>query len=215
MNHLQRFRTALVPFPLKHTANWVLFQKPRHSSEKPTNTESWAAKLVASCSPSEIEQLRNEILKHSSLTCTPSSDLTLSGEQRRLVFLASASPFIGFGFMDNFVMIIAGEYIDLTFATVFGFSTMAAAGLGNLVSDICGLGLVGYVEKYASLFGVKMPSLTPAELSSKSASRASNMGRLVGISVGCLLGMFPLLFIPRGSEKAPSNEASKEEEEEE
>uniref|UniRef100_A0A0V0J844 Transmembrane protein 65 n=1 Tax=Schistocephalus solidus TaxID=70667 RepID=A0A0V0J844_SCHSO len=203
MNHLQRF------------PNWVLFQKPRHSSEKPTNTESWAAKLVASCSPSEIEQLRNEILKHSSLTCTPSSDLTLSGEQRRLVFLASASPFIGFGFMDNFVMIIAGEYIDLTFATVFGFSTMAAAGLGNLVSDICGLGLVGYVEKYASLFGVKMPSLTPAELSSKSASRASNMGRLVGISVGCLLGMFPLLFIPRGSEKAPSNEASKEEEEEE
>uniref|UniRef100_A0A0X3Q2D4 Transmembrane protein 65 n=1 Tax=Schistocephalus solidus TaxID=70667 RepID=A0A0X3Q2D4_SCHSO len=200
MNNLQRFRTAL---------------KPRHSSEKPTNTESWAAKLVASCSPSEIEQLRNEILKHSSLTCTPSSDLTLSGEQRRLVFLASASPFIGFGFMDNFVMIIAGEYIDLTFATVFGFSTMAAAGLGNLVSDICGLGLVGYVEKYASLFGVKMPSLTPAELSSKSASRASNMGRLVGISVGCLLGMFPLLFIPRGSEKAPSNEASKEEEEEE
>ncbi|VDL88650.1 unnamed protein product [Schistocephalus solidus] len=65
------------------------------------------------------------------------------------------------------------------------------------------------------MFGVKMPSLTPAELSSKSASRASNMGRLVGISVGCLLGMFPLLFIPRGSEKAPSNEASKEEEEEE
>ncbi|VDL88649.1 unnamed protein product [Schistocephalus solidus] len=146
MNHLQRFRTALVPFPLKHTANWVLFQKPRHSSEKPTNTESWAAKLVASCSPSELEQLRNEILKHSSLTCTPSSDLTLSGEQRRLgkiqhftqpVFLASASPFIGFGFMDNFVMIIAGEYIDLTFATVFGFSTMAAAGLGNLISNTC------------------------------------------------------------------------------
>ncbi|KAL7058744.1 hypothetical protein AAHC03_013685 [Spirometra sp. Aus1] len=87
---------------------------------------------------------------------------------------------------------------------------MAAAGLGNLASDICGLGLVGYVEKYASLFGVKMPSLTPAELASKSASRASNMGRIFGTTIGCLLGMFPLLFIPCDSEKAPSNETNKE-----
>ncbi|VDP92384.1 unnamed protein product [Echinostoma caproni] len=53
-----------------------------------------------------------------------------------LVYIANGLPFIGFGFLDNAIMIVAGEYIDLTFASLFGLSTMAAAGLGNLVSDI-------------------------------------------------------------------------------
>lgn len=37
-------------------------------------------------------------------------------------------PAIGFGIMDNFVMITAGEAIDSTFGVMFGLSTMAAAG---------------------------------------------------------------------------------------
>ena len=29
-------------------------------------------------------------------------------------------PFVGFGFLDNFIMIIAGEYIDLTLGEPYG-----------------------------------------------------------------------------------------------
>jgi hypothetical protein len=58
-----------------------------------------------------------------------------------------AIPAIGFGFVDNFLMIIAGDYIDNSIGVVFGISTLAAAGLGNLVSDWGGIGLQGVIEQ--------------------------------------------------------------------
>jgi hypothetical protein len=38
---------------------------------------------------------------------------------------------VGFGIMDNFVMITAGDAIDATFGEKFAISTMAAAGFGQ------------------------------------------------------------------------------------
>jgi hypothetical protein len=38
---------------------------------------------------------------------------------------------IGFGFMDNLVMITAGEAIDSTFGVALGISTLTAAGFGQ------------------------------------------------------------------------------------
>nr|CDS25657.1 transmembrane protein 65 [Hymenolepis microstoma] len=73
---------------------------------------------------------------------------------------------------------------------------MAAAGIGNLISDLCGLGLVGYVERYATLFGVKSPPLTESQLQSVRVRRYLNLGRMCGITLGCLIGMMPLLFFP-------------------
>jgi chitinase len=51
------------------------------------------------------------------------------------VFMVSCVPMIGFGFVDNFLMIIAGEYLEAEFGGRFHLSTLAAAGLGNLFSD--------------------------------------------------------------------------------
>jgi tRNA-specific adenosine deaminase 1 len=56
---------------------------------------------------------------------------------------------IGFGFMDNFVLIIAGDYIDSTLGVTLGISTMCAAALGNIVSDLCGVPAGNYVEALA------------------------------------------------------------------
>ena len=53
-------------------------------------------------------------------------------EQLRIVAFRSAIPMIGFGIMDNVVMITAGEAIDSTFGVYFGFSTMVAAGKSNI-----------------------------------------------------------------------------------
>lgn len=40
----------------------------------------------------------------------------------------------------------AGESIDNSLGTMFHISTMAAAGLGNLISDVMGLGLSNSIE---------------------------------------------------------------------
>ena len=37
-----------------------------------------------------------------------------SNTQLRIAFIHNAVPFIGFGFLDNFVMLIAGDYFEAT-----------------------------------------------------------------------------------------------------
>lgn len=119
----------------------------------------------------------------------------LTKEQTKLVFLCNALPFIGFGILDNLLMIIAGEYIDHTFGVLFGLSTMAAAGLGNIISDIAGVGTAHYVEfLVAKFFNVKPPPLTAEQWDSGSVRWTTNGGRCAGLVIGCLIGMFPLLF---------------------
>ena len=60
--------------------------------------------------------------------------------------VAAGVPLIAFGFTDNFIMLIAGEEIDAAFGARLGLSTLAAAGLGNLVSDVAGLALAERLE---------------------------------------------------------------------
>lgn len=118
--------------------------------------------------------------------------------------LVNALPFIGFGFLDNFTMIIAGDYIEHTLGLFMCISTMAAAALGNTISDVIGIGSAFYVEKLAEMSGVKPPKLTPIQLEMKSSRRAANMGRVLGITIGCLLGMCPLMFMkddPKDADK--------------
>ncbi|XP_049489461.1 transmembrane protein 65 isoform X2 [Panthera uncia] len=84
--------------------------------------------------------------------------------QLRYVFIHNAIPFIGFGFLDNAIMIVAGTHIEMSIGIILGISTMAAAALGNLVSDLAGLGLAGYVEALASRLGLSIPDLTPKQV---------------------------------------------------
>ncbi|XP_064605744.1 uncharacterized protein LOC135470638 [Liolophura sinensis] len=118
-------------------------------------------------------------------------------DQLRLVLLHNALPFIGFGFLDNFMMIVAGEYIDTMFGAVLGISTMTAAGLGNMISDVAGVGSASYVETMAAKVGVKAPPLTPQQILLKRTRRYSNLGKMLGVSIGCFIGMFPLLFFKK------------------
>jgi Transmembrane protein 65 len=41
---------------------------------------------------------------------------------------------------------VAGESLELHFGIAFGMSTMAAAGFGNILSDIAGLGVADQIE---------------------------------------------------------------------
>ncbi|KAL5016723.1 hypothetical protein ScPMuIL_006312 [Solemya velum] len=131
--------------------------------------------------------------------------------QRRRVLVHNALPFIGFGFLDNFLMITSGEYIDSTFGVLFGISTMAAAGLGNWISDLAGVGSAHYIEQFTSKCGVKSPALTAEQVDMKETRWSANMGRAIGISIGCVLGMFPLLFF--GKKKHTESEEQQTESE--
>ncbi|KAL7984079.1 hypothetical protein Chor_002649 [Crotalus horridus] len=116
-------------------------------------------------------------LKH----CTPLSVL---------VFFHNAVPFVGFGFFDNAIMIAACH------AYCFGgLLEELAAALGNLVSDLAGLGLAGYVEAMASRLGLSIPDLTPKQADMWQTRLSAHLGKAIGVTIGCLLGMFPLFFL--------------------
>ncbi|XP_072170665.1 transmembrane protein 65-like [Diadema setosum] len=130
----------------------------------------------------------------SDLPQQPAAPLPTS-QQLRLVAFSNALPFIGFGFFDNAIMIIAGDYIDMTIGAALSISTMAAAGMGNMISDVAGIGLAGTVEAAVSRVGPQVPELTPEQLDMNRTRWTASIARALGIMVGCLIGMFPLLFL--------------------
>ena len=73
-------------------------------------------------------------------------------------------------------------------------STMAAAGIGNAISDACGIGSAYYVEELSKKLGFPEPILTPAQTNARRTTWAINIGRVVGVVAGCILGMVPLLW---------------------
>lgn len=51
---------------------------------------------------------------------------------------------------------------------------MAAAGFGNTISDVLGLGLAHYVERFCEWLGLRPPRLTTAQLESTVVRRFSS-----------------------------------------
>ncbi|XP_066261052.1 transmembrane protein 65 isoform X2 [Euwallacea similis] len=123
------------------------------------------------------------------------------------ISIANSIPFIGFGFLDNFFMLIFGDYIDLYLGSYFCLTTMAAAALGNTLSDILGIGTAFYVERLANRIGFSPPKLSPMQMDMSCSRNAANAGRVLGVTLGCLLGMCPLFF-----KKNKEDDKEKEEE---
>ncbi|WZN62906.1 transmembrane protein 65 [Chloropicon roscoffensis] len=115
--------------------------------------------------------------------------------QLATVGLASGIPFVGFGFVDNAIMLTAGSEIESSLGVALGITTLAAAGLGNLISDVLGLGLADTIEQQAGRLGVKEPRLAKEQLRMPVIRWVRAAGATVGVVVGCLLGMVPLLFL--------------------
>ena len=101
--------------------------------------------------------------------------------QCRICFVHNAIPFIGFGFLDNAVMIVAGDYIDSTLGVAFHLSVLAAAGLGNTMSDLVGIFFGGYVELMADRMGLPQPKFSAAEADSMYARVSKNGGQGNGL----------------------------------
>jgi hypothetical protein len=157
------------------------------------------AKLLSPSARLEITNASNTILSNEANSAAQELESVLeepTSRQLRIHAFTMGIPFIGFGFMDNALMIVAGDYIDTHLGVLFGISTLCAAAIGNLVSDVAGVGLGAYVEDFCAT-KLKLPSaeLNNAQRQLRSVRFAGNFGTAIGLTIGCILGMFPLLFI--------------------
>ena len=115
--------------------------------------------------------------------------------QLRRHALACAVPMVGFGFMDNLVMIQAGDAIDSTIGVAFGLSTLTAAAYGQVISDVSGTVFGSAVDTAAAWLGLPAAGLTRAQCELRNVRVLSTTAASVGVVLGCLLGMTSLLFM--------------------
>jgi len=190
-------------------------KKTTHIKQKTSKDlkEEHIKKWVANLTPKERQLLVNT-LQCENGSSNPESDVSTSTvvpattKQLLYVGLYYSLPYVGFGFLDNFIMIVAGDYIELTIGVGMGISTMAAAGLGNAISDVAGVGSAFYVESLVRKLGLPSPELNPTQFASRSVTWAINIGRAIGVALGCILGMIPLIWLP----KKESNDSAEVEE---
>ncbi|XP_051949001.1 transmembrane protein 65 [Xyrauchen texanus] len=192
----------------RHTLRCFFGTHRRKVTPEQLNSPNRARELVYGMSPAERSCLLKELQNFQSdtevLESKDSSSLTAA--QLRYILLHNAIPFVGFGFLDNAIMIAAGTQIELSLGITFGISTMAAAALGNLVSDLAGLGLAGYVEALAVRLGMQIPDLTAKQVDMWQTRVTSHSGKAIGVTIGCILGMFPLLFLSDDDEEKTKNQ---------
>ncbi|CAE7227286.1 TMEM65, partial [Symbiodinium natans] len=117
-----------------------------------------------------------------------------TARQLELYFLHNFIPFIGFGFCDNAIMILAGDYIDAKLGLTLGLSTMAAAAWGNTFSDVIGLWISGFIETFVGSTGLQHHNLTSGQMELLTVRIVKNTSMIAGITLGCILGMFPLIY---------------------
>lgn len=172
-------------------------------------SENEAKLFVKSLTPKEREIIKKELLldEHENLKikeCLPVEYPTI--KQLFMVCLQSGVPFIGFGFVDNFIMIIAGDAIESYIGVFLPISTLAAAGLGNAISDVGGIGLAHHIEYYSSKL-IQAPKLTPEQWDLSVVGWCNAISKSLCIFLGCLIGMTPLLFIHHEEKKSDSSES--------
>ncbi|NXQ35264.1 TMM65 protein, partial [Alaudala cheleensis] len=157
-----------------------------------------------SCLLRELHRFESIAIAQEKLEVAPPSP-----GQLRHVFFHNALPFVGFGFLDNAIMIAAGTQIELSIGVVLGISTMAGNISKPSLKEIqnhlflfsCSCSLAGYVEALASRLGLSIPDLTPKQADMWQTRLSAHLGKAIGVTIGCILGMFPLLFFGEEEEK--------------
>ncbi|KAL3800654.1 hypothetical protein HJC23_006116 [Cyclotella cryptica] len=167
---------------------------------------------------------RDELLVTAPSKMSPTSSSVEVAEptqrELRIIALHSSIPFVGFGIMDNGILILAGEAIDTTVGITLGISTMCAAAIGNIISDICGVAFGTIIEDTIARFSqsiekmsggkVKLPpfpKLSHEQRNLRSVRLSNQLGCAIGLTIGCIIGMFPLLFF---DDEKKANDSVKE-----
>ena len=88
------------------------------------------AKMISQSARTELSQVRRKLAESST-----SVHVVMDPSKRdlRIHALTQGIPFIGFGIMDNAILIWAGDLIDQRLGVVLGISTLCAAAIGNII----------------------------------------------------------------------------------
>lgn len=135
------------------------------------------------------------IRSHPNVIATSHPNARPTNRQLKLVMIASAIPFVGFGFVDNILMLVAGDMIEDHFHEAYHLSMLCAAALGNTVANTVGLSLGGIIESFVRRAGIPDPHLSKAQAQMGITHWVNFIASAGGITLGCILGMFPLLFM--------------------
>jgi len=140
---------------------------------------------VQSLNTAQMEQLSKGTLQQSSAKrALGTTTREPSQRQLRLVALHNVIPFIGFGIMDNAILIIAGDAIDTSLGVLLGISTMCAAAIGNIVSDVAGILFGTLIEDVATRLNLPNPNITEEQRQLRSVRVANQIGCAIGIVIG-------------------------------
>ena len=93
-------------------------------------------------------------------------------------------------------MIQAGNVIDCTIGVQLGLSTLTAAAVGGLISNLSGVIFGGTLENIAKTWGgLSSSGLTSAQRNLAFVKRNRLLSQALGIFLGCCIGLMNLLFI--------------------
>jgi hypothetical protein len=120
---------------------------------------------------------------------------------------------IGFGLMDQTIMLQAGNAIDCTLGVTFGLSTLAAAAFGQVCSDASGVLFGGTLESLAAGAGLPRAELTAEQRGLTLVKNVRLAGNFFGVILGCCLGLLNLLFIDTARSSTLKLQAFNEEQE--
>jgi len=191
-------------------------QCAEHLAQLATTTAestSWTTHLASHLTLAQRQQVQRSFLSSSAAAAaslSKAADAIVpepSFRNLRLIALTTGIPFVGFGLMDNAVLIIAGDAIDTSLGVWLGISTMCAAAIGNIISDVAGVGLGTVIEDWCALYlNLPQPTISQAQRQLRSVRFANQFGCAVGLVIGCVLGMFPLFFIDSNKIQARKRE---------
>lgn len=91
-------------------------------------------------------------------------------------------------------MITMGDAIDATIGAKFGLATITAAGFGQIFSDVSGLAAEGYIERICQAMNLQRAYFSQRQEALKRVLLWKNYGQIIGVIIGCMLGMSILLF---------------------
>lgn len=136
-------------------------------------------------------------MKRTELLRIPPQPLTAT--QWAKLFARTAVPFFAFGICDNMIMISVGDLIDAEFGITLGFSTMIAAGLGQAVSDGSGVTIQQTIQTQVDRRSFCDPNLSVQQGNDKFVIFMQQVFRTVGIILGCLVALIPVILFDTGN----------------
>ncbi|GET93795.1 hypothetical protein, conserved [Leishmania tarentolae] len=130
-------------------------------------------------------------------TASPAAPVSKAVPLAALFMIAAEAglPFVGFGFLDNSTMILAGDVIDGSLGCYLNCSVLASAAMGNICSGMLGMQVHGLIDKAMQKLNFNTPVLTEEQLKDRRVFLAGHLGGTFGIMLGLILGMVPLLFL--------------------